>query len=234
MISIRNLTMRFGGFTAIDDLSADLAAPICGLIGPNGAGKTTLINVLSGFVAPQQGAILADGVPLLGLSAVARVRWGLRRSFQTEQVVEDLTVRDNVLAVLDQVPAAGGSAAREIAEVLDYTGLARAAHRPGRTLNLFERRMVELAKSLVGRPRLLLLDEPGAGLDEQEALRLRQAILGIPAFRQAQVLLIDHDVALITDTCAETLVLDFGRRLALGPTRAVLAAPEVRKAYLGA
>jgi len=234
MISIRNLTMRFGGFTAIDDLSAELNAPICGLIGPNGAGKTTLINVLSGFIAPRQGTILAGGEPLLGLSAVARVRWGLRRSFQTEQVVEDLTVRDNILAVLDQIPAAGRSTAQEIAEALDYTGLARAAHRPGRALNLFERRMVELAKSLVGRPRLLLLDEPGAGLDEQEAHRLRQAILGIPAFRQAQVLLIDHDVSLITDTCEETLVLDFGRRLALGPTRTVLASPEVRRAYLGA
>lgn len=234
MISLQNLVMRFGGFTAIDDLSADLSAPICGLIGPNGAGKTTLINILSGFITPRQGTILVDGEPLLKRSAIARVRWGLRRSFQTEQVVEDLTVRDNVQAVLDQIPATGRPDAREIAEVLDYTGLSRAAHRDGRSLNLFERRMVELAKSLVGRPRLLLLDEPGAGLDEQEAHRLRQAILGIPAFRRAQVLLIDHDVALITDTCEETLVLDFGRRLALGPTRTVLAAPEVRKAYLGA
>lgn len=233
MISISHLRVQFGGIKAIDDLTVSLNAPVCGLIGPNGAGKTTLVNVISGLVRPVGGQIHVDGDSLLEISPVQRVRWGLRRSFQTEQVVEDLNVWDNVLAVLEQMPHAGRDAAGEVASVLDYTGLASVATRMGHQINLFERRMVELAKALVGRPRLLLLDEPGAGLNEQEAVRLREAIIGIPAFRQAQVLLIDHDVELITDTCQETLVLDFGRLLALGPTRDVLESPEVRKAYLG-
>jgi branched-chain amino acid transport system ATP-binding protein len=94
--------------------------------------------------------------------------------------------------------------------------------------------MVELAKALVGRPRLLLLDEPGAGLDERESRLLREAVLGVRDFRGAQVLLIDHDVDLIAATCQQTLVMDFGRRLALGPTSDVLADADVRRAYLGA
>lgn len=233
MISIQHLTVQFGGFTAIDDLCTELSAPICGLIGPNGAGKTTLVNVISGLIWPRQGSLSCNNCQLLELSAVQRVRWGLRRSFQTEQIVEDLNVWDNVLAIWEQLPRSVAADRHDIAEVLAYTGLGPLAHRMGDTLNLFERRMLELAKALVGRPQLLLLDEPGAGLDETESLRLRQAIRGIPDFRQAQVLLIDHDVELITEICQETLVLDFGTRLAQGPTRAVLASPEVQKAYLG-
>lgn len=233
MISIRNITVQFGGIKAIDELSADLSPAVCGLIGPNGAGKTTLINLLSGLYKPRSGSVNVDGKDLLGMAPVQRVRWGLRRSFQTEQVVEDLNVWDNVLAVFEQTPHPGLDAEQEVEDVLHYTGLTRVATRMGDQINLFERRMVELAKALVGKPKLLLLDEPGAGLTESEAVKLREAILGIRQFRNAQVLLIDHDVELITDTCEHTLVLDFGRRIALGPTREVLASQEVRKAYLG-
>ena len=105
---------------------------------------------------------------------------------------------------------------------------------PGARLDLFRRRMVEVAKALVGQPRLILFDEPGAGLDEAESRALRDAIAGIPDRFGAQVLLIDHDVELISAICTQTLVLDFGRRLALGPTRDVLNDPAVRHAYLGA
>jgi branched-chain amino acid transport system ATP-binding protein len=177
---------------------------------------------------------VVDDTDLLPMSPLRRVRWGLRRSFQTEQVVEDLTVWDNVLAVLDHVPAGEHDAANDIAEVLRYTHLTSVATRQGSEIDLFHRRMVELAKALVGRPRLLLLDEPGAGLDERESTLLRQALLGVQAFRGAQVLLIDHDVDLIAATCQQTLVMDFGRRLALGPTAEVLADADVRRAYLGA
>jgi branched-chain amino acid transport system ATP-binding protein len=233
MIRLHDVTVQFGGLKAIDGLSAELEAPVCGLIGPNGAGKTTLVNLLSGLVKARQGRVELDGIDLLGLEAPQRVRQGLRRSFQTEQVVEDLTVWDNIQAILDHVPAGPVRHEDDIEAVLDYTGLSALATRPGRHLNLFERRMLELAKALVGRPRLLLLDEPGAGLNEHEARHLRTVLRGIHAFRQAQVLLIDHDVALIADTCAQTLVMDFGRRIALGPTRQVLDDPEVRRAYLG-
>lgn len=233
MIRISGLTVQFGGVRAIDGLDAVLDQPVCGLIGPNGAGKTTLVNVLSGLVRARSGAVEVDSVALLPMRPAQRVRFGLRRSFQTEQVVEDLDVWSNVQAVLDHVPHARGQAAAQVARAIDYVGLGPVATVPGAQLNLFQRRMVEVAKALVGAPRLLLFDEPGAGLTENEAGQLRRALLGIGGFCGAQVLLIDHDVDLIKATCAQTLVLDFGQRLALGPTAEVLDDPAVRRAYLG-
>lgn len=233
MIDIQNVTVQFGGLKAIDSLSVQLTDPVCGLIGPNGAGKTTLVNVLSGFARVRQGCVLIDGESLLEKSPVQRVRWGLRRSFQTEQVVEDLTVWDNVLALLEQVEPPRRQQAEKVGLVLEYTGLEAVANALGAHINLFQRRKLELAKALVGAPRVLLLDEPGAGINEQEAAELRTLILGVHTLCGAQVLLIDHDVELIKSTCSQTLVLDFGRLLAVGPTLDVLNAPQVRSAYLG-
>jgi branched-chain amino acid transport system ATP-binding protein len=233
VIDIRSLTVAFGAVTVIDGLDAVLDASVCGLIGPNGAGKTTLVNVLSGFVRPQAGEVRINGTPLLGLNTARRVRLGLRRSFQTEQVVEDLSTWDNVQAMLDHVPHALGDSQRQVHRALEHTGLLESAATPGGELDLFRRRMVEVAKSLVGKPRLILFDEPGAGLDERESRVLRNAIAAIPEQFGAQVLLIDHDVDLIANLCTQTLVLDFGKKLALGPTRAVLDDALVRQAYLG-
>jgi branched-chain amino acid transport system ATP-binding protein len=232
MIAITNLSVQFGGVRPLDALDAVLTAPIAGLIGPNGAGKTTLLNVLSGLVTAVSGRVEVDGADLLALGATARVRWGLRRIFQTEQVVDDLSVRDNLMALIDHV-GAERSPDVEIARALSYVGLDRDAGRMGGRLNLFERRLLETAKGLIGRPRLILMDEPAAGLSDDETDALREKILGIPDFCGARVLLIDHDVELIAATCAEALVLDFGRRLAVGPTRQVLDDPAVRRAYLG-
>ena len=232
MIAVENLSVRFGGIKPIDALTAVLAAPVSGLIGPNGAGKTTLLNVLSGFARPFEGSVLLDGKPLLSLTPLQRVRAGLRRSFQTEQVVEDLTAHGNLMAIADHVVPPGGRA-RTAALALDFVGLSGVADRLGAELNLFERRLVELGKCLIGEPRLILLDEPAAGLTDEETTELRDLILRIPSATGAQVIVIDHDVELIRAMCTETLVLDYGRRLALGPTEAVLADPEVRKAYLG-
>lgn len=234
MIRIVDLTVQFGGVRPLDDLTAELDAPIAGLIGPNGAGKTTLLNVLSGFVTPIAGRIEVDGVDILSLSPPARARFGLRRTFQTEQVVDDLSAYDNVQAVLDHVDHDRRSARASVERALDHVGLGDFGDRMGDTLNLFQRRMLELAKALVGAPRLALMDEPAAGLTDAESAALRAAILGVPEHFGAHVLLIDHDVNLIRSTCAQTLVLDFGRRLALGETAAVLDDPAVRRAYLGA
>jgi branched-chain amino acid transport system ATP-binding protein len=233
MIEIENVTVQFGGLKAIDSLSVQLSAPVCGLIGPNGAGKTTLVNVFSGFARAKTGRVRVDGQSILELSPVGRVRAGIRRSFQTEQVVEDLTVWDNVLAILEQVDSDKRHYAAKLATVLEYTELDTVCNALGSQINLFQRRKLELAKALVGAPKLLLLDEPGAGINEQEAEQLRALILGIDAFCGAQVLLIDHDVELIKGTCTQTLVLDFGQLLAVGPTLDVLNAPQVRSAYLG-
>ena len=233
MISISDLTVQFGGVRPLNALNVTFSKPICGLIGPNGAGKTTLLNVLSGFVTPVSGRIYMNRADLLSMSPTRRVRAGLRRSFQTEQVVDDLNVYDNVLAVLDHLPATTIDAADDVSTALRYTGLAQVASTMGKSLNLFERRMLEIAKALVGKPSAVLFDEPGAGMSEGETGKLRECLLGIPEMFGPQVLLIDHDVELISSTCEETLVLDFGEKLAMGPTADVLSDQAVRNAYLG-
>jgi branched-chain amino acid transport system ATP-binding protein len=171
-------------------------------------------------------------MPLLALSPLQRVKAGLRRSFQTEQVVEDLSVHDNVAAIADHV-VPRSERADAVGQALDFVRLDGIARRLGRELNLFQRRLVELAKCLVGAPKLVLLDEPGAGLVQEESAVFRDLVLRVPAHYAAQLVIIDHDVELIRFMCSQTLVLDFGRRLALGPTAEVLADPQVRRAYLG-
>lgn len=233
MIRIEEVTVQFGGVRPLNGLTAEFTDPICGLIGPNGAGKTTLLNVLSGFVTPIAGRVLLDGQDLLPLSPQQRFCAGLRRSFQTEQVVDDLSVWDNLMAACDNLANVAEPPAQQISRALHFTGLIERVGTLGGALNLFERRMVEIAKALIGAPRAILLDEPGAGMNEVESQLLRKVLLGIPEGFGAQVLLIDHDVDLIQATCSQTLVLDFGEKLALGPTAEVLRDKAVRNAYLG-
>jgi branched-chain amino acid transport system ATP-binding protein len=231
MIKIDALTVQFGGIKPLDALEAEFSATICGLIGPNGAGKTTLLNVLSGFVRPVEGSIVLNDAALLGLSPQRRVSLGLRRTFQQELVVDELTAMENIQAIA--VSADHASARREVATALDFVGLSARRSMLGRQLNLFDRRRVEIAKTLIGRPKVILMDEPGAGLNEVETEELRRLLIQIPPAFDTQLVLIDHDADLIASVCVETLVLDFGKRLAMGPTRAVLDDPVVRRAYLG-
>jgi branched-chain amino acid transport system ATP-binding protein len=233
VIRIESLTVQFGGVRPLDVLDGEFTAPICGLIGPNGAGKTTLLNVLSGFVRPVKGTTYLDGAALTGLSPARRTALGLRRTFQQELVVDELTAYENVQAIADHICATRTDARNEIRSALAFVGLTGRADVLGRQLNLFERRLIEIAKTLVGRPRAILLDEPGAGLNDQETDRLRSLLREIPARFDAQLVLIDHDADLIASLCIETMVLDFGKLLAFGPTRNVLDAPIVRQAYLG-
>jgi branched-chain amino acid transport system ATP-binding protein len=233
MIKIDALTVQFGGIKPLDALEAQFSAAICGLIGPNGAGKTTLLNVLSGFVKPLEGSILLNDAALLGLSPQRRVSLGLRRTFQQELVVDELTAMENIQAIADHVSADHASARREVAAALDFVGLSARRSVLGRQLNLFDRRMVEIGKTVIGRPKVILMDEPGAGLNEVETEQLRRLLVQIPSAFDTQLVLIDHDADLIASVCVETLVLDFGKRLAMGPTRAVLDDPVVRRAYLG-
>jgi branched-chain amino acid transport system ATP-binding protein len=233
MIEIRDLTVQFGGVRGINELTATLPESVTGLVGPNGAGKTTLLNVLSGFVAPTSGRVLVDGADALKLAVHKRAAFGIRRTFQNEQVVENLSAEDNVAAVLDNIPAAGQSRRHWIRKAIDYVGLGQRARTLGGALNAYDRRMVEIARATVGAPRLVMMDEPGAGLSEEEVAHLRDVIVGIPKFCGAQVLLVDHDVDLISATCSATLVLDFGSKIAYGATAEVLRDPKVRSAYLG-
>ncbi|MGE4481959.1 ABC transporter ATP-binding protein [Acidocella sp.] len=233
MIVIEDVSVSFGGVKAIQNLNAVLRGEIVGVIGPNGAGKTTLLNVLSGFITPRSGRITAFGEALLPLAPNRRAIWGVRRSFQAEQVVDDLSAAENVLVMADSLKLSRVEKQAELARVFSYTGLSGREAVLGRHLNAYERRMVEIARALMGRPRIVLLDEPGAGLSQAEMDRLRGIILGIHAFSGAMTVLIDHDVDLITAVCGTTLVLDFGVPIACGATAAVLRDPKVQAAYLG-
>lgn len=233
MIEIQNLKVRFGNVFPIDDLTATLSVPVAGLIGPNGAGKTTLLNVLSGFVRPVAGTVtFADGIDLLALSPLKRVQAGVRRFFQTEQVIEDLSVYENIASLADHVCQAG-KRRQMIETAMGYANISDIAAKHGHELNLFQRRLVEIAKSVLGNPKLILLDEPAAGLTAEEGQIISDLVLNLPSFCGAQTVIIDHDVELIRRLCKETLVLDYGRKLALGPTEEVLTYEEVRRAYLG-
>lgn len=233
MIQIDQVLVRFGGVVALNDVSASFTAPVGGIIGPNGAGKTTLMNVVSGFLTSKGGRIVVDGADILRHPPHKRAHIGLRRSFQKEQIADDLTVFENVLVQLDH--RIGNSAAKraEAAHMIGIVGLTDSIDRPGAMLSGFERRLTDVARCLVGNPKLIMFDEPAGGLSIDETHRLGDLILGIHALTGAQTLVIDHDVDLIARVCAETLVLDFGRRIAFGPTADVLADPKVKAAYLG-
>lgn len=233
MIEISDITVQFGGVKGLSELSVTIDAQVTGLIGPNGAGKTTLLNVFSGFVRPQTGSIKIDGVELLDWAPHRRAVLGLRRTFQTEQTVETLTVMENVTVAADHLSLRGRAAGEQISAALDYVDLSAMRKCMGSDLNAEERRRLEIGRCLLGSPRLIMMDEPVAGLAAIEAERLQSIIAGIPSFCGAQVLLVDHDVDLIAAICQSTLVLDFGRHIAYGPTTEVLADPAVRAAYLG-
>ena len=233
MIQIANLSVDFGGVRAVNEVTVTLDQQIVGVIGPNGAGKTTVLNVLSGFIKPTFGSVVAFGQDLLAMPAYQRARWGLRRTFQTEQVVEDLRVWDNVAVMLDPLWQNRTERRAQVQAALDYVGLTGSEARLGQNLNAYERRLVEIGRAIVGQPRIVLMDEPGAGLSETERDQLQELIKGIPDRFGAIVVLIDHDVNLIAATCHSTAVLDFGSLIAYGPTRAILQDNKVKAAYLG-
>lgn len=233
MIEITNLTMTFGGVRALDDLTVTLDDSIIGIIGPNGAGKTTLLNVMSGFLVPTAGTVQAFGADLLAMPAHQRARWGLRRTFQTEQVVDDLTLWDNVAVMLDPVRQTRGNRRAQVEAAISHVGLRGKEEQLGQQLNAFERRMAEIARAIVGTPKVVLMDEPGGGLGQNESEMLSKVITAIPEKFGAMVLLIDHDVELIATTCPSTAVLDFGSLITYGPTKDVLQDERVKAAYLG-
>lgn len=233
MIEIDAVTVRFGGLVALNAVSATLGAPVAGIIGPNGAGKTTIMNVVSGFLTARSGRVMVDGKDFLRIAPHRRAQKGLRRSFQKEQIADDLTVFENVLVQTDWSLTNPRAKRSEAMEMLRVVGLHDRAHKIGARLTGFERRLTDVARCLVGQPRLIMFDEPAGGLSVVETHVLGDLILQIHALTGAQTVIIDHDVDLISRICAETLVLDFGRRIAFGPTADVLADPSVKAAYLG-
>ncbi len=231
MIEVENLTVRYGGVTSLDGMSLVFDEGTCGLIGPNGAGKTTFFNVLSGFVRPVSGTVRAFGTDLLRLTHYRRARWGVRRTFQTEQAIEELTVYDNVAMVAS--PLHGSARRADVLAAIEYVGMDVSPHTRVSTLGAGQRRLVEVARAVAGKPRLILLDEPAAGLPEAETAHLSGVIRGIPGYTGALTILVDHDMSLVSSVCQTTAVLDFGKLIASGPTAAVLREEHVMRAYLG-
>jgi branched-chain amino acid transport system ATP-binding protein len=233
VIEVDGLSVRFGGVTSLDGVSVSFEAGTCGLIGPNGAGKTTFFNVLSGFVRPAAGTVRAFGQDLLSMAHYRRARWGVRRTFQTEQAIEELSVFDNVAIVHEHSGLSGAARRQDVLGALSFTGLAAEPSARVRTLGAGERRLLEVARTVVGRPKLVLLDEPAAGLPDEETRHLGEVIRGIPGHTGALTILVDHDMSLVSACCETTAVLDFGKLIAVGPTAEVLRDAQVIRAYLG-
>jgi branched-chain amino acid transport system ATP-binding protein len=233
VIEVNELTVRFGGVVPIDHMTLTFPGGTCGLIGPNGAGKTTFFNVLNGFVRPMSGTVQAFGDDLLAMTDFRRSRWGLRRTFQTEQAIANLSVFDNVLLVHESTGGPRGSRRSDVMDAVTLVGLEREMDRKVGVLGPAQRRLVEVARALVGEPKVVLLDEPGAGLPDEETEHLGRLIRRIPEEVGALVILVDHDMSLVSACCETTAVLDFGRLIASGPTADVLRNELVLRAYIG-
>jgi branched-chain amino acid transport system ATP-binding protein len=233
MIEVDGLTVRFGGVTPIDGMSVEFPGGTCGLIGPNGAGKTTFFNVLSGFVRPAAGTVRGYGDDLLAMADYRRARWGLRRTFQTEQAIVELSVADNVAMVHEHSRLGRASRQQDVLGAIDFVGLDVNPQAKVGVLGARERRLVEVARAVVGKPRVVLLDEPAAGLSDEETEHLSRVIRSIPERIGALVILVDHDMSLVSACCEITAVLDFGKLIAAGPTAQVLRDEQVIRAYLG-
>ncbi|QFU91296.1 ATP-binding cassette domain-containing protein [Amycolatopsis sp. YIM 10] len=227
ILVVRELSVRFGEVTALS--SVDIEVPehgVLGVIGPNGAGKSTLVDAISGFLTNAEGSVELDGRPLTG-SPSKRARAGLRRTFQQDRVPPGLRVESYLRFV-----ARRRLSSAEIADALDFFGCPP-ARTPLSQVDAGARRLVEVVGHLLARPRVLLLDEPAAGLPHSEHVAFGERLRQVPARFGVSVLLIEHDLELVRSVCDTITVLDFGRVLAAGPQAEVLADPAVLKAYMG-
>ncbi len=235
LLRTQALTKRYGGVAAVDDVAFELSrGEVCGVIGPNGAGKSTLIDLLSGAVAPIAGRVTFDGVDITRAPAFSRAALGIARTYQTPRPFLDLTVRENVLAAHYALePFSSRSRALDAcSRILEATGLAEAAAAPARALPLLRRKRLEVARALALRPKLLLLDEVGAGLIDAEVSELIALIQTIQTTVQA-IVIVEHVLRIVRECCDRLVVMTSGRILAQGRVAEVLANDEVAAVYLG-
>ena len=247
LLRLDSVTRQFGGLIAVDAVSFDVPAEgITAIIGPNGAGKTTLFNVISGFIAPSAGGVVFDGQQITGLPPEAIAKRGLVRTFQLAQLFEDLTVLENVKVgrhlhttgglLTALMPFRAGHAEAAVEEIslalLQRVGLASQPEILAGMLPYGQKRLLEIARALAAEPKLLLLDEPAAGLNREETTRLASLLHQI-ANSGVAVLLIEHDMSLVMNVANRIAVLDFGRLIALGTPNDVQQNPDVIAAYLG-
>jgi len=248
LLEVRNVTKRFGGLVAVDDVSFDVhEGAIKALIGPNGAGKSTLFNALTGFDRPDSGSVTFEGSELVGRKPRDVVRTGLARTFQNTQLFDDMSALENVMVGVQGVKRPGflsaavraphairgdREAADESARLLRLLGLEEWAEVRAGDLPAGTRRLLEIARALGVAPRLLLLDEPAAGLNATETGELAEVLYRIRG-QGVTVVVVEHDMGLVMEVSDEIVVIDRGRKIAEGPPRLIQKDPAVIAAYLG-
>lgn len=251
MLSVRDLYLSFGGIKALQGVSFD-AAPgqITAIIGPNGAGKTSLFNAVSGFYRPERGQVIFDGEDIGALRPDRRAALGIARTFQNIALFRGMSVLDNIklgahtrldAGVFDALLYFGRARAEELAlrreveeRVIDFLELDPIRKAPVSALPYGLQKRVELGRALAMRPRLLLLDEPVAGMNREETADMARFILDVQEEFDTTILLVEHDMHLVMDICAHVVVLNFGQQIAAGPPEAVRRDAGVIEAYLGA
>jgi branched-chain amino acid transport system ATP-binding protein len=230
------LTIRFGGHLAVSGVDLDAEeSTITGLIGPNGAGKTTIFNALCGMQPLDAGKIVLDGSDITDLSTHRRSRLGLARTFQRLELFGSLTVRENLLVAAEYragIVSSGPDPAEQVSDAIDFVGLDTVADRAAGTLPTGQARLVELARALVTRPKVLLLDEPASGLDADETEGFSE-ILRALAEAGTAILIVEHDMPLVMSLCSVIHVIDFGQLLAVGTPAEIQSNQAVLDAYLG-
>jgi branched-chain amino acid transport system ATP-binding protein len=242
LLEAKDINVTFGGHRALVDVSLDAdGGKVTGLIGPNGAGKTTCFNVLSGLQPPDSGHVMFDGEDISGIPAFKRGRLGMARTFQRIEVFGSLTVFENVLvaAEIRRRWARGSKEDGEVRdprdesdEIVDLVGLRKVADQRVDSIPTGLARLTELARGLATHPRLILLDEPSSGLDDDESDAFGELLIAL-AKRGLAILLVEHDIDLVMQVCDRIHVLEFGRIIARGTAKQVRNDPQVQAAYLG-
>jgi len=237
LLKVDGLSIRFGGVAALSEVSFEIEeGRVTGLIGPNGAGKTTCFNCITRLYQPTSGSITFAGDDLLQIPAYRVARRGIARTFQNLELFTSMTVLDNVLVGIAARPAnrvTRQDEIREARELLAYVGLADAADAPVRRLPFGARKMVELARALAAKPKLLLLDEPAAGFGHEETGRLADTISRVNRDFGTTILMVEHQMQLVMGVCDHIVVLSSGRKLAEGNPAAISQNKSVIEAYLG-